>query len=139
MDSFDPFATINLPATHQNSQLYISGHLSLLQIPFGVCGEWFSLNGIWHRRMDANAFLWLRAAVHHAIQSGTLPTDFPDATGRLQSIAAIGITRGAFTVDEIADHCEPPGWYQFNDWQPRWADHVDGDFPPPAKNRQQRH
>ena len=133
----DPFAELyepSLPQTH----LYISGRLTLLRIPAGVCGEWTSLNFItsqssWHRRLDANAFLWLRAAVRRTVEAGKLSEEFADAESRLDQIAAIGITNGAFTADEISQHCAAPEWYSFNAGLPTWADEIEPDFLPPSR------
>jgi hypothetical protein len=97
-ESADPFAA--LYSTGPVSSLYISGRLTLLRIPVGVCGEWTSLNFItshstWHRRLDANAFLWLRAAARRTIEAGKLATEFSDAEQCLDQIAAIAIADGA--------------------------------------------
>jgi hypothetical protein len=132
----DPFAVLySTPKT----QLYISGRLTLLRIPVGVCGEWTSLNftsqSSWHRRLDANAFLWLRAAVRRTIEAGKLSAEFADAESRLEQIAAIGIADGAFTADEIASHCTAPEWYSFNTGLPTWADEIEPDFLPPVKTK----
>jgi len=133
----DPFAVLySTPKT----QLYISGRLTLLRIPAGVCGEWTSLNFItsqssWHRRLDANAFLWLRAAVLRTIEAGKLSAEFADAESRLEQIAAIGIADGAFTADDIASHCTAPEWYSFNAGLPTWADEIEPDFLPPVKTK----
>ena len=76
MDSIpDPFAELDFPAPAKTSQLYISGRLTLLRIPTGVCGEWTPINFLttessWHRKLDANAFLCLRAAVRRTIEAG---------------------------------------------------------------------
>lgn len=123
----DPFAALYYAGP--STQLYISGRLTLLRIPAGVCGEWTSLNFItsqssWHRRLDANAFLWLRSAVRRTIESGKLSAEFADAESRLEQIAAIGITDGAFTADDIASHCTAPEWYSFNAGLPIWADEI---------------
>jgi hypothetical protein len=123
----DPFAA--LYSAGPSTQIYISGRLTLLRIPAGVCGEWTSLNFItsqssWHRRLDANAFLWLRSAVRRTIESGKLSAEFADAESRLEQIAAIGITDGAFTADDIASHCTAPEWYSFNAGLPIWADEI---------------
>ena len=123
----DPFAA--LYSAGPQTQLYISGRLTLLRIPAGVCGEWTSLNFItsqssWHRRLDANAFLWLRTAVRRTIEAGKLSPEFADAESRLEQIAAIGITDGAFTADDIASHCTAPEWYSFNAGLPIWADEI---------------
>lgn len=128
----DPFESLYQPTC--STQLYISGRLTLLRIPVGVCGEWTSLGFItshstWHRRLDANAFLWLRAAVRRTIEAGKLSPEFSDAESRLDQIAAIGITSGVFTADEISQHCTAPEWYSFNDWLPMWADEIDSLFP----------
>ena len=99
-EATDPFAALYEPKTataepsRQQTQLYISGRLTLLRIPVGVCGEWTSLNFItsqssWHRRLDANAFLWLRAAVRRTIEAGKLSAEFADAESRLEQIAAV--------------------------------------------------
>ncbi len=123
----DPFAA--LYSAGPSSQLYISGRLTLLRIPAGVCGEWTNLaflttHDTWHRRLDANAFLWLRAAVRRTIEAGKLSAEFADAESRLEQIAAIGITDGAFTADDIASHCTAPEWYSFNAGLPIWADEI---------------
>lgn len=143
-EATDPFAALYEPKTataepsRPQTQLYISGRLTLLRIPAGVCGEWTSLNFItsqssWHRRLDANAFLWLRAAVRRTIEAGKLSAEFADAESRLEQIAAIGITDGAFTADDIASHCTAPEWYSFNAGLPTWVDEIEPDFLPPVQ------
>jgi len=131
----DPFAVLY---SQPKTQLYISGRLTLLRIPVGVCGEWTSLNFItsqssWHRRLDANAFLWLRAAVRRTVEAGKLSAEFADAESRLEQIATIGITDGAFTADEISQNCTAPEWYSFNAGLPTWADEIEPDFLPPVR------
>ena len=121
-ESADPFAALH--SAGPQTQLYISGRLTLLRIPAGVCGEWVSVESIWHRRLDVNAFLWLRSAVRRTIEAGKLSAEFTDAESRLEQIAAIGVTDGAFTADEIASHCTAPEWYSFNSGLPRWADEI---------------
>jgi len=132
----DPFESLYQPAC--STQLYISGRLTLLRIPVGVCCEWTSLNFItsqssWHRRLDANAFLWLRAAVRRTVEAGKLSAEFADAESRLEQIATIGITDGAFTADEISQNCTAPEWYSFNAGLPTWADEIEPDFLPPVR------
>ena len=134
----DPFELLYQPTC--STQLYISGRLTLLRIPYGVCGDWTNLAFItshasWHRRLDANAFLWLRSAVRRTIESGKLSAEFADAESRLEQIATIGITDGAFTADEIATQRTAPEWYSFNDGLPTWADEIEPDFLPPAKTK----
>ena len=134
----DPFAA--LYSAGPQPQLYISGRLTLLRIHAGVCGEWTSLGFItshstWHRRLDANAFLWLRSAVRRTIESGKLSAEFSDAESRLEQIAAIGIADGTFTADDIASHCTAPEWYSFNSGIPTWADEIEPDFLPPVKTK----
>lgn len=129
----DPFAA--LYSAGPQTQLYISGRLTLLRIPVGVCGEWTNLSFItshstWHRRLDANAFLWLRAAVRRTIEAGKLSVEFADAESRLEQIAAIGIADGILTDDDIATHRKAPEWYAFNDGLPTWADEIEPDFLP---------
>jgi len=131
----DPFAVLYSPP---QTQLYISGRLTLLRIPAGVCGEWTNLSFItshatWHRRLDANAFLWLRAAARRTVEAGKLSAEFADAESRLEQIATIGITDGAFTADEISQHCTAPEWYSFNAGLPTWADEIEPDFLPPVR------
>ena len=132
----DPFAA--LYSAGPKTQLYISGRLTLLRITAGVCGEWTSLGFItshstWHRRLDANAFLWLRAAVRRTVEAGKLSAEFADAESRLEQIATIGITDGAFTADEIATQRTAPEWYSFNDGLPTWADEIEPDFLPTSQ------
>lgn len=98
------------------SSLYISGRLTVLAAPSGLCGEWtrhsspaLPHHDSWHRRLTADAFLWLRVAVRKAIESGNLA-------------AELGITHGCFTADEIAEHCRAPEWFSFNSGLPHWAD-----------------
>ena len=124
--------------TESTSSLYISGRLTLLRIPAGVCGEWTNLSFItthatWHRRLDANAFLWLRSAVRRTIEAGKLSPEFSDAEQRLDQIAAIAIADGTFTADDIASHCTAPEWYSFNAGLPTWADEIEPDFLPPVR------
>ncbi len=126
--------------TESTSSLYISGRLTLLRIPAGVCGEWTNLSFItthatWHRRLDANAFLWLRSAVRRTIEAGKLSPEFSDAEQRLDQIAAIAIADGTFTADDIASHCTAPEWYSFNAGLPTWADEIGPDFLPPVKTK----
>lgn len=123
----DPFAA--LYSAGPSYQLYISGRLTLLRIPSGVCGEWTNLaflttHATWHRRLDANAFLWLRAAVRRTIEAGKLSPEFADAESRLDQIAAIAIADGTFTADDIASHRTAPEWYSFNAGLPIWADEI---------------
>lgn len=127
----DPFAA--LYSAGPASSLYISGRLTLLRIPSGVCGEWISVESTWHRRLDAHAFLWLRTAVRRTVEAGKLSAEFADAESRLDQIAAIGITNGAFTADEISKHCTAPEWYSFNAGLPTWADEIEPDFLPPVR------
>ena len=134
----DPFES--LYQTSCLTQLYISGRLTLLRIPAGVCGEWTNLafitsHATWHRRLDANAFLWLRTAVRRTIESGNLSPEFSDAEQRLDQIAAIGIADGAFTADDIASHRTAPEWYSFNAGLPAWADDIGPDFLPPVRRK----
>ncbi len=126
----DPFAA--LYSTGPQSQLYISGRLTLLRAPFGTCGPWLSAPPcpIWHRLLDANSFLWLRESVRRTIERGRLSPEFADAESRLDQIAAIGIEHGSFTVDEIATHHTAPEWFQFNTGLPSWADDCGSDFLP---------
>ncbi len=109
----DPFES--LFCITQSYQLYISGRLTLLAVPSGLCGEWtrhsfpsLPSHDSWHRRLTADAFLWLRAAVRRAIESGNLSSEFLDATQRLEYIAELGIAHGCFTADKIAEHCRAP-------------------------------
>ena len=135
----DPFAALCEPqaATAEPSrpqtQLYISGRLTLLRIPAGVCGEWISIESIWHRRLDANAFLWLRSAVNRAVESGKIAAGFEDAQQTLEHIAAIAIADGTFTADDIATHSTAPEWFAFNAGLPTWADEIGPDFLPPVR------
>jgi len=134
----DPFES--LYQTSCSTQLYISGRLTLLRIPAGVCGEWTNLaflttHATWHRRLDANAFLWLRSAVRRTIEAGKLAPEFSDAELRLDQIAAIAIVDGIFTADDIATHREAPEWYSFNAGLPTWADEIGPDFLPPVKTK----
>ena len=130
-ETADPFAA--LYSAGPQSHLYISGRLTLLRIPIGACGEWISVESTWHRRLDANAFLWLRAAVRRTVEAGKLSEEFADAESRLDQIAAIGITNGAFTADEISKQCTAPEWYSFNAGLPTWADEIEPDFLPPVR------
>lgn len=132
----DPFES--LYQTSCSTQLYISGRLTLLRIPAGVCGEWTNLaflttHATWHRRLDANAFLWLRSAVRRTIEAGKLSPEFSDAEQRLDQIAAIAIVDGIFTADDIATHRTAPEWYSFNAGLPTWADEIGPDFLPPSR------
>lgn len=115
------------PFSEQSStELYISGRLTLLLLPRGVCGDWtcmtHSSHPHWHRRLTSHAFLWLRSAVNSAIESGKLPDDFRDALESLEQIRQIGIQHGAFTADEVSEGLTAPEWYQFNSGLPAWAD-----------------
>ena len=124
--------------TESTSSLYISGRLTLLRIPAGVCGEWTNLaflttHATWHRRLDANAFLWLRSAVRRTIEAGKLAPEFSDDELRLDQIAAIAIADGTLTADDIATHRTAPEWYSFNAGLPTWADEIGPDFLPPVR------
>lgn len=132
----DPFESLYQPAclTH----LYISGRLTLLRVPSWLSpGLWIRFpdhvtHSAWHRRLDAHGFLWLRAAVRAAIESGKLSAEFSDAESQLEQIAAIGIREGVFAADEIASHYTAPEWYSFSSGLPTWADDADLDPLPPA-------
>lgn len=135
MIAADPFAA--LYSTGPESSLYISGRLTLLRIPAGVCGEWINPlpSPVWHRRLDANAFLWLRSAVRRTIEAGKLAPEFSDAPQRLDQIAAIAIEHGALTADDIAPHLTAPDWYSFSSGLPAWADDIGPDFLPPQPQK----
>ena len=110
----DPFACLS-------HQIYISGELTLIRTPAGTCGEWLCVDDIWHRRLTACAFVWIRDAVKSAISSGKLSEDFRDAISSLEWIAGIGIQNGFFTPEEIADHVHAPGDWQWGAGIPMWA------------------
>ena len=144
----DPFAALYYaePLSH----LYISGRLTLLRVPSWLNpGEWIRFpnhvtHQAWHRRLDAQAFLWLRSAVNRAVESGKIAPGFEDAPQMLEHIASIAITNGSFTADEIASHCTAPEWYEFNSGLPSWADEIDSMFPiglltPPNKSHTMIH
>lgn len=123
----DPFAVLyesppEATETATATELFISGRLNLLHVRSGIAGDWIHVNGQWFRRLDANAFLWLRAAVLKAIRSNTLASEFSDVLNTLEDIAAAGIKSGAFTAPEIANHCEAPEWFSFSSGIPRWAE-----------------
>jgi hypothetical protein len=80
--------------------------------------------------LDANAFLWLRAAVRRTIKAGKLSPEFADAESRIDEIAAIAIEHGAFTAADIAPHRTAPDCYQFIAGLPSWADEIGPDFLP---------
>lgn len=92
----------------------------MLRIPSGVCGEWVSVNNLWHRRLDALAFVWLRDRVRTAIESSGNFERGSEALGCLREIESIGLAHGAFTSDELTQI--PPAWYSFNANCPYWAD-----------------
>ena len=133
----DPFES--LYQTPCPTHLYISGRLTLLRVPSWMNpGDWIQFpdhptHATWHRRLDAHAFLWLRTAVRRTIKAGKLSAEFADAESRLEQIATIGITEGAFTADEISKHCMAPEWYSFNAGLPTWADEIEPDFLPPVR------
>ena len=129
-ETADPFAA--LYSTGPQSQLYISGRLTILRAPSGTCGPWLNAPPcpIWHRLLDANSFLWLRTAVNRAIDSGKIAPGFEDAQQTLEHIAAIGIEHGSFTAAEIETHQVAPEWFQFNSGLPSWADDIGPDFLP---------
>lgn len=128
----DPFALLT-------KEIYVSGHLTLFAAPRGVCSDWtmpghLSTHAHWHRRLDANAFLWLRGAVRRAIESGNLADEFQDALERLEWIRGVGIEYGSFTADDVAEGNQAaPAWYSFNAGLPRWADDIGPDFLPPRQ------
>lgn len=118
----DPFAAVSY-------EIHISGRLTLLRTPRGTCGEWTCAEFLtthpgWHRRLTAHAFLWLRDAVHRAIESGNLSSEFADALQRLEWIRSVGIEYGAFTPDDVAEHQHAPERYAFNSGLPHWADEI---------------
>tara|TARA_R110000868_G_scaffold42858_2_gene144563 strand:- start:1438 stop:1845 length:408 start_codon:yes stop_codon:yes gene_type:complete len=115
----DPFACLS-------SQIYISGQLTLVRTPAGVCGDWLCLDdhegtSVWYRHLDSCAFVWLRDAVKSAIKSGKISKAFTDALASLEWIEDIGIRNGLFTADQIADHVHAPRDWQFNRGCPTWA------------------
>jgi hypothetical protein len=124
----DPFAA--LYSTGPQSQLYISGRLTILRAPSGICGPWLKAppHDTWHRLLDSNSFLWLRSAINRAIESGNITPGFEDAQQTLEHIAAVGIEYGSFTAEEIAEHRTAPDWYSFSDGLPAWADGIWPDF-----------
>ena len=111
-----------IPATTQLTQIHISGTLYLIRSPTGQCGEWVSVDDVWYRRLDANAFLLLRDRVNSAIDGGNISAECMEAADRLGRIAEIGIESGCFTSDEIADYQHAPGWFAFQSGCPKWAD-----------------
>lgn len=133
----DPFAA--LYSTGPSSSLYISGRLTLLRVPAWLNpGLWIQFpshptHSAWHRRLDANSFLWLRSAVNQAIDSGKIATGFEDAPAIMEHIAAIGIEAAAFTADDIATHCRATEWFAFNTGLPSWADEIDFNFLPASQ------
>jgi hypothetical protein len=120
MITADPFAELyeTAPQTH----IYISGRLDVLRVAPNTAGLWIHVNDRWYRRLDSHAFLWLRAAVDRAIESGKLAGEFLGAAETLQHIAAIGIDHGAFRADEIASHHQAPDDFRFSDDVPRWVE-----------------
>lgn len=136
----DPFAALDFTTISKFTQLYVSGRLTLLRIPAGVCGEWASINFLtsqssWHRKLDANAFLWLRIAVRRTIEAGKLTEEYADAEQILEQIAAIGIADRAFSADDIATHRKIDEGFQFYSGLPVWADEIGPDFLPPSKRK----
>ena len=111
----DPFSCLDY-------HYFISGRLTLLKIPSGMAGEWLSVDEVWHRRLTACAFLWLRDRVNDAISSGTLSDGFTDALTTLELIRVTGINNGVFTEDESSESSRPDPGFQFNAGIPHWAD-----------------
>jgi len=116
----DPFESLYQPTVL--SQIYISGRLDVLRVAPNIAGLWIHVNDRWYRRLDSHVFLWLRAAVDRAIESGKLAGEFLGAAETLQHIAAIGIDHGAFRPDEIAEHHQAPDDFRFSDDVPRWVE-----------------
>ena len=133
-DPFESLLQITI-ATH----IYISGRLTLLKIPEWMnTGDWIQFTDhpthpAWHRRLDAHAFLWLRAAVQRAIESGKIAQGFEDAPQVIEQIADIGINAGVFTAGEIDLQKASPEWFSFNSGLPAWADDIGPNFLPPQK------
>ena len=133
----DPFES--LYQTSCLTHIYISGRLTLLRVPAWLNpGLWIQFpshptHSAWHRRLDANSFLWLRSAVNQAIDSGKIATGFEDAPTIMEHIAAIGIEAAAFTADDITPHCRAPEWFAFNAGLPTWADEIDFNFLPASQ------
>lgn len=117
---FDPFACLDY-------HLYVSGRLTLFRA--ASCGEWIcpaylaasDVPPLWHRRLTAQAFLWLRDRVQAAIRSGTIAKDFAEARTTLEWVKVCGIEHGSFTADELA-HTALDELWSFNDGLPAWAD-----------------
>lgn len=123
----DPFAGLSFPAAIQTSHLYISGRLDLILINSEYVGDWIchaflTPDPVWYRRLDADAYLWLRDRVNAAIESGKLADNYQDALQRLEWIAECGVAHGAFTAEEVGEDCRPLDSFSFSSGLPRWAD-----------------
>ena len=104
--------------------IHISGQLTLIRSPAGQCFEWLHINDLWHRRLTAAAFVWLRAQVNAAIESGKLSDSFSDAPERLLEIERIGISHGCFTAADINPFVEPQANFSWWAGVPRWAEEI---------------
>lgn len=114
------------PFSCLSSQIFVNGTLDLIQAATGTCGDWLCLDDhdgtpVWHCRLTACRFVWLRSAVKSAIASGKISEDFSDALASLDWIREIGITHGCFTADQVADHVRALDSFRWNDGLPEWA------------------
>ena len=112
----DPFSTLY----SQTHQLHISGQLTLIRSPIGTCGEWVSVNNVWHRVLNAAAFTYLRDRVKAAIESFGETEPLLEASCAISEIRRVGIDHGCLPDD--IDTLQLPQTYQFNSGLPKWAD-----------------
>lgn len=96
--------------------VYVGPMLTTISVPASpVWGEWLQMPHIhpqFHRRLDDQAFLWLRQAVANAIRAGKLDPDSAEAAQtRLEAIHRLGRASGQLTPDTDNPFAEPlPGW-----------------------------
>lgn len=93
----------------------------MVKAPSGLCGEWLSVDDIWHRRLNRWSFVWMRQRVNAAIESSGESEALSEALMRLREIREIGIAHESFTESEVESDLLPDG-YKFRDGCPTWAD-----------------
>jgi len=100
--------------------IFVSANLTTIAVPsdpsWGVWLQMPHLTPSWHRRLDNQAYLWLRQAVRTATQSGKLAAESSaEAQARLRTIRDLGVECGQLTAAIVDDPFTTPA----SDWQ--WA------------------